>query len=132
MPNYMKYRDLDIFLNKNVETNDIKFVSDNSSIIQSIKNIVLTKKGERPFNNYFGTGVVNLLFEDPSFAELSFLQHDIKTILTDLEPRIIVKTVEITYPTTSSDSDIKINISYVPNPQQQTNATQTLVLTVGT
>lgn len=128
----MKYRDLDIFFRK-TEENDIRLVSNNTSIMQSIKNIVLTKRGERPFNNYFGTGVVDLLFDSPSLAELSFLQEDIKKILTDLEPRIRVVNIDITYPTSSSESsDIKINISYVPNSEQQASATQNLVLTVTT
>lgn len=125
----MKYLDLDIFFRKNINTNDISFVSNNSSVIQSIKNIVLTKRGERPFNNYFGTGVVDLLFQNPSIAELSFLQHDISTILKNLEPRIIVDTVEIEWPTNLSNPDIKINIKYRPNNQQLVSA-QTISLTI--
>lgn len=125
----MKYQDLDIFFRKDLDTNDINLVSNNSSVIQSIKNIVLTKRGERPFNNYFGTGIVDLLFQNPSIAELSFLQHDISTILKDLEPRIIVDNVEIQWPTTSTDADIKINIKYRPNNEQLVSA-QTISLTI--
>ena len=106
----MKYRDLDIFFKKNADTGDISFVSNNSSIIQSIKNIVLTRKGERPFNNYFGTGTVDLLFDNPSPVDIAFLQKDIKTILEEIEPRI--------------------NIKYKLNNGQQNFLTQTLVLTV--
>jgi len=127
----MKYRDLDIFFKKNADTGDISFVSNNSSIIQSIKNIVLTRKGERPFNNYFGTGIVDLLFDNPSPVDIAFLQKDIKTILEEIEPRIIVDSVEVLYPLEdTSAADAKINIKYKLNNGQQNFLTQTLVLTV--
>jgi phage baseplate assembly protein W len=127
----MKYRDLEIFFKKNVDNSDISFVSNNSSIVQSIKNIVLTKKGERPFNNYFGTDAVNVMFEQPTTAEMAFLSQDIKDILDQLEPRIIVDSVEIRYPSeNSATEDLTIDIKYKLNNSQQNNNSQTLILTV--
>jgi phage baseplate assembly protein W len=127
----MKYRDLDIFFRINNDTKDIRFVSGNSDIVQSIKNIVLTRVGERPFDNTFGTRVIDLLFDHPTFAELAFLQSDIKSILTSLEPRIIVDSVTIDYPYTAEDDvDIKINISYYLNNGEKNSNKQVVVLTV--
>lgn len=127
----MKYRDLNIFFKKNPDTNDIYFVSGNASIVQSIKNIVLTKKGERPFNNYFGTSVIDLLFEIPTIAEMAVLRSEIKTAIQQLEPRVIVDSVDIDYPTSATKTeDIKINIKYVINNGQKNNSIQTLILTV--
>lgn len=127
----MKYRDLHIFFKKNPDTNDIYFVSGNSSIVQSIKNIVLTKKGERPFNNYFGTSVVDLLFENPSPAEMAILRSEIQTALEELEPRINVDSVDIEYPLEDTKTeDIKINIKYTLNTGQKNISPQTLILTV--
>lgn len=127
----MKYRDLDIFFRINNDTKDIRFVSGNSDIVQSIKNIVLTRVGERPFDNTFGTRVIDLLFDHPTFAELAFLQSDIKSILTSLEPRIIVDSVTIDYPYTAEDNvDIKINISYYLNNGEKNSNKQVVVLTV--
>lgn len=127
----MKYRDLHIFFKKNPDTNDIYFVTGNSSIIQSIKNIVLTKKGERPFNNYFGTSVVDLLFEIPTPAELAILRSEVQVALEELEPRINVDSVDIEYPLNiTSAEDIKINIKYTLNNGQKNISSQTLILTV--
>jgi phage baseplate assembly protein W len=126
----MKYRDIDIFLTKNTDTNDILFVSGTSAIVQSIKNIVLTRNGERPFNKSFGTKVIDLLFDNPSPADLAFLQYDIFKILQRKEPRITVSDVSIDYPSTDPGIDLKINISYTIGPQSNLGNTQTLVLTV--
>lgn len=130
-----KYRDLNIFFNKNQETGDISFSTGNSAIVQSMKNIVLTKKGERPFNQYFGTSIVNILFDTPTYAELAFLRSEIKTALESLEPRITVNSVDIDYPLTASEEikanlDIKINIKYVLNSGSVNTSEQTLILTV--
>jgi phage baseplate assembly protein W len=129
----MKYRDLNIFFARNPDNNDISFVSGNSSIIQSIKNIVLTKKGERFFNNHFGTDILNLLFDNPSPAALQFLQKDIETILGEIEPRIIVDSVEIVYPDDDLTNDIRININFFMNKELNlsSDTKQTIVLTVG-
>lgn len=127
----MKYRDLDIFLRVNQETKDFNFVSGNSSIVQSIKNIVLTKLGERPFDVSFGTNVVDQLFNIPSLAEMSFLTYDIKKVLESKEPRIIVDKVDIIYPVTDkTDDDVKINIEYYINMGSKLSNAQTLLLTV--
>jgi phage baseplate assembly protein W len=127
-----KYRDLNIFFNKNQETGDISFSTGNSSIVQSIKNIVLTKKGERPFNQYFGTRLTDILFDSPTYAELALLRNEIKTALDSLEPRITVNSVEINYPIEESEEnvDIKINIKYVLNQGSINTPEQTLILTV--
>jgi phage baseplate assembly protein W len=127
-----KYRDLNIFFNKNQETGDISFSTGNSSIVQSIKNIVLTKKGERPFNQYFGTRLTDILFDSPTYAELALLRSEIRTALDSLEPRIKVNSVDILYPIMESteSSDIKINIKYVLNQGSVNTQEQTLILTV--
>lgn len=130
----MTHRDLNIFFTQNPDNGDISFVSGTSSIIQSIKNIVLTKRGERLFNNHFGTDVVDLLFDNPSPAKLAFLQNDIIKILEQLEPRILVDSVEIIYPDTDRDFDIRINIDFYLNPtlnQSSMQNKQTVSLTVG-
>jgi phage baseplate assembly protein W len=123
---------LNIFFNKNQETGDISFSTGNSSIVQSIKNIVLTKKGERPFNQYFGTRLTDILFDSPTYAELALLRSEIRTALDSLEPRIKVNSVDILYPIMESteSSDIKINIKYVLNQGSVNTQEQTLILTV--
>lgn len=127
----MKYRDLHIFFRKNPNNNDISLLSGNSAIVQSIKNLVLTKKGERPFDNSIGTSVVDSLFEQPTLAELAFIENEIQTILEQAEPRIIVNSVELMYPTPSSTTeDLKINIKYVLNNGDILPTQQTLTLTV--
>ena len=127
----MKNRDLNIFFTKNTDTGDISFVTGNAAIIQSIKNIVLTRSGERPFNNYFGTGLLDLLFDQPSIASLAFLQNDIADRLNFLEPRIIVQEVQIIYPVLDEiNTDARVNIRFILNNSQANAQEQTVSIAV--
>lgn len=88
------HSDLPFFLSKNYFTEDINLKKDNSAIQQSIINIVLTRLGERPFVNTFGTKIYDLLFENinPAYPneDINLLgyKYVIKNALDIHEPRI--------------------------------------------
>ena len=67
--------DVNISLPKNPFTKDIYGVSNENAIKQSIKNLVLTVPGEKPFQPLVGSRVNELLFEplDPFIADLSLI-----------------------------------------------------------
>ena len=48
-----KYKDIDFKFSKNTFTGDLNVVQDSTAIKQSIKNIILTLKGERSFKYEF-------------------------------------------------------------------------------
>ena len=90
MPTNNKHTDFDIDFNKNTFTNDLSLRHDRQSIRQSIMNIVLTRKGEKPFNRSFGIGMHSLLFESPTVNDLNRLEMDIKEEVSAREPRATV------------------------------------------
>ena len=111
MPTDYKYTDIDIDFNKNSFTDDFSLMHDRNAVRQSIMNIVLTRKGEKPFNRSFGIGLHDLLFENLSPTDISRLEMDIKEQVTAREPRAVVSSVKI------NDSEIDtnnltINITY--------------------
>lgn len=87
--NKSKYSDLPVFLTKNRYTNDFNLVNDNNSIRQAIKNIILTKKTERPFNRDFGSNIQDTLFSSSTNGLLNnFLESDIYSAIVKNEPRV--------------------------------------------
>lgn len=87
--NKSKYSDLPVFLTKNRYTNDFNLVNDNNSIRQVIKNIILTKKTERPFNRDFGSNIQDTLFSSSTNGLLNnFLESDIYSAIVKNEPRV--------------------------------------------
>jgi phage baseplate assembly protein W len=66
-----------------------------SSVRESIKNIVLTNKGERLFQPDFGCDVRASLFENIDATTIIILKDNIEKAITTYEPRCIVRSVEI-------------------------------------
>lgn len=78
--------------NKDIGYSNYKVITDETSILQNVLSIVLTRKGERLFNSAFGTTVGDLLFKivgDPMEIESKVL-IEIKTQVSLYEPRAII------------------------------------------
>jgi len=61
---------------------------DIDAVKNSIRNIVLTAKGERPFNPEFGSGVGALLFELADGATAAAIESEITAAIIRWEPRV--------------------------------------------
>jgi phage baseplate assembly protein W len=66
-----------------------------SSVRDSIKNIVLTNKGERLFQPEFGCDINASLFENIDANTVIILKDNIQKAISNYEPRCIVRAVEI-------------------------------------
>ena len=92
---YRNYSDLDAVFASNPVTGDLAVRTDEQAIKFAIKNLVLTRNFERPFDSSIGSQVRNYLFElmdDTSFILLK--QVIIRSIETH-EPRVILTDVNI-------------------------------------
>lgn len=92
-------------------------VTNEKSVSQSIKNLVLTDLGERPFQPNLGSQVYSLLFE-PNFSEnYDLLEKIIKNCIQANEPRAIVQ--EVYFPEQSDENSFEITIVYnvINNPE---------------
>ena len=89
-----KYKDIDFSFSKNPFTGDLNLVQDSTSIKQSIKNIVLTLRGEKSFNYNFGASVQDILFEQPDDISVTVLSA-IDFAIRQNEPRINLKRVSL-------------------------------------
>lgn len=101
------YSDLNFFISKNPFTNDFAIRKDNNAIKQSIKNIVLTSFGERPFLRNFGTDIYNSVFEHPELIQF-YVDQSLRIAINTYEPRINL--IDIVY--TTLDQTITVEISY--------------------
>lgn len=90
------YSDFSLVFAPNPNTGDIGKLYDINSIRQSVKNLVLTNMGERPFNPFLGSKVRSLLFEPVDTFTAIDLQKAIEDVLNNYEPRIKLIEVEVT------------------------------------
>lgn len=79
----------DMFTNLDVHPNkkDIALHYNEDSVVRSIKNILLTDRGEKLFNPLFGSDIRSLLFENFSPQAETSLKHYIKLAIGNFEPR---------------------------------------------
>tara|TARA_Y100000034_G_scaffold69485_1_gene83913 strand:- start:2179 stop:2637 length:459 start_codon:yes stop_codon:yes gene_type:complete len=85
--------DINIDLNRNKFTGDVSLMRDVNSVRQSIMNIVLTIKGEKPFNVDFGTRIEDSLFENFNYVDSINTQIEIRKAIERFEPRVKVEEV---------------------------------------
>jgi len=101
------YSDLNFFISKNPFTNDFAIRKDHNAIKQSIKNIVLTNFGERPFLRNFGSDIYNSVFEHPELIQF-YVDESLRIAINKFEPRIAL--IDIVY--TTLENTLSIDISY--------------------
>ena len=82
------YKDIDLSLTINPNTQDIEALTDTDSVRNSLKNLVLTQKGESMFNLLKGTNLRKLLFS-PTNAPIIFrIENEIRFVIKNFEPRV--------------------------------------------
>jgi len=116
------YSDIDFTLAKRPAVNDIALSYDSQAIIRSVRNILLTKKFEKPWNPDFGSNVDALLFENISFMAASALEKEITVAITNYEPRINLKNVTVQPYPDKNAYDVTMTF-FIANATQPTTVT---------
>lgn len=81
------YKDIDFSLNKN-HYNDAKMVEDEKAIKQSVKNILLTNKGELHYFPQFGCNIRRYLFEKVNPFVILAIKDEVDFAIRNFEPRV--------------------------------------------
>lgn len=89
------YTDLPFFVSPNPFTSDINTVNSIAAIRQSVKNIVLTNNGERPFQFDFGSTLYGIVFDNFTYELMLDIQSRIANNLRLFEPRVGVNDVRV-------------------------------------
>lgn len=91
-----KYIDLDLNFSRHPIRKDINKTTDSMAVINAIKNLVLTKHYERPFQPDIGSNVQALLFENMDKITASALEREIREVITNFEPRARISKLIVT------------------------------------
>ena len=91
MTTFQTFKDLSVTFKKHPVTDDLVAVKDKAAIVQAIQSILLTRKGERPFQPELGCDIQDLLFEPLDFASAGTIKQEIRETLSRYEPRAYVE-----------------------------------------
>ena len=87
------FKDLSASFQTNPLSNDLIALKNESSIARSVRNLVLTIQGERPFQPTLGTGVNNLLFDNMDKLTASAIRSELRTTIENYEPRVEINEI---------------------------------------
>ena len=105
------YSDLDLKFNQHPVYKDIVPLTDVDAVKQSVKNLLLTKRGERLFQPTMGSGIFDLLFENADPLTFQAVRDSIKDILTNLEPRVNQVQVQIKGDIDKNEMAVTVNFN---------------------
>ena len=96
MPSFQTFKDLSVTFKKHPVSDDLVAVKDKAAIVQAITGLLLTRKGERPFQPELGCDVRNMLFEPLDYGSAVLIKSAIRETLVRYEPRIAIDNIVCT------------------------------------
>lgn len=88
-----RYSDIDFNFTRTPGRNDIALSYDEMAVIRSVRNLLLTKNYERPFQPTIGSRVNQMLFEPIDFLTAQSLRSEIESVITNNEPRVKIDSI---------------------------------------
>ena len=115
------FKDLSASFQTNPLSNDLIALKNESAIARSVRNLVLTIQGERPFQPVLGTGVSRLLFENMDKLTASAIRSELRTTIENYEPRVEINEiiVEPDFERNAMDVTLQYFIIGIDVPEQE-------------
>ena len=114
------FKDINLSFKRHPVTNDLVVIKNEDAIKQSVKNIIFTILGEKPFLPLFGSKMNSALFElDTNFNETK-ISDEISSVLLNNEPRISNVLVSVSNPDDTHELNVTIqyDITGISAPSQ--------------
>ena len=103
-----QFKDISATFQINPLNRDLIQLKNANAIARSIRNLIMTVPGERPFNPVLGSQVTNLLFENLDKLTASSIKSEIINTLTNFEPRIRLNEVIVKAQPDNNQFDVQI------------------------
>jgi phage baseplate assembly protein W len=121
------FRDISMSFQVSPLTYDLIALRNENAIARSIRNLVLTNRGERFFNNDLGSRVNSILFESLDEISASAVKDEIESTINLFEPRVNLISVDVSPNYDSNELGVTIRYFIVgidAQPQQLSFALQ--------
>ena len=114
------FKDINLSFKRHPVTNDLVAIKNEDAIKRSVKNIIFTILGEKPFFPEFGSFVTQSLFDLTTGYDSITLEDEIKNVLYRFEPRIDNVKIDISIYADSNEvnATVQYDIVGIPAPTQ--------------
>lgn len=114
------FTDFNLNFTKHPISDQLTIKKNAEAVKQSIKNILLTRRGERRFDPNFGSPIYEFLFETPSPVLKSVVQDEIARAIALYEPRAVVTDVIVSF----DNNELRVDVAFLlQNIQTPVNLT---------
>ena len=104
------FKDINLSFKRHPVTNDLVVIKNEDAIKKSVKNIIFTILGEKPYVPLFGTSVNNSLFELANPLDHIRISDEIQSTLLNYEPRI--SNIQVTVSNYPDSHELNATIQY--------------------
>ena len=120
---FRAFKDINLSFKRHPVTNDVVTIRDEDAIKRSVRNIIFTILGEKPFEPEFGSIINEALFELNTDLNEIRISDEIKNSLENYEPRISGISVSVSvYPDSNEmNCTVQYDITGLPVPPQEVN-----------
>jgi len=104
------FKDINLSFKRHPVTNDLVVIKNEDAIKKSVKNIMFTILGEKPYVPLFGSSVNNSLFELANPLDHVRISDEIQSTLLNYEPRI--SNIQVTVSNYPDSHELNATIQY--------------------
>jgi len=123
------FKDISATFQSNPLNSDLIALKNENAISRSIRNLILTKLGDKPFQPDLGSEVYESLFETLDQITASSIQQQIENTIIKYEPRIDLKDVLVKANIPNNAFDVLINYEIIGIEASRQQITFALELT---
>ena len=115
------FKDISAVFEVNPLNDDLIILKNSNAIARSIRNIIFTARGDKPFNPFFGSRVSELLFDPMDQITTLAIKTEIEETIKNFEPRVNLKEVQVNPSYDDNEYSVVINYEIIGidvDPQQ--------------
>jgi phage baseplate assembly protein W len=107
------FKDISAIFEVNPLNDDLIVLKNANAIARSIRNLVFTSRGDKPFNPFLGSRVSEMLFDPMDSISSVAIRSEIERTIKDFEPRVKLQKVEVTPDYDGNQYDVLIKYQIV-------------------
>lgn len=115
------FKDISAVFEVNPLNDDLIVLKNSNAIARSIRNIIFTARGDKPFNPFFGSRVSELLFDPMDQITTLAIKTEIEETIKNFESRVDLKEVQVKPLYDDNEYSVVINYEIIGidvDPQQ--------------
>ena len=115
------FKDISAIFEVNPLNDDLIVLKNDNAIARSIRNLIFTNRGDKPFNPFLGSRVTEMLFDPMDQISSVSVRSEIERTINSFEPRVKLEKVTVTpdYDGNQYDVVLKYQIIGIDTDTQQ-------------